>query len=171
MKFKILISFFILFGSAFQQLSAQKLGYINSALIIQEHPKVSDANTQLENFQKMLADSFSIQVKAFEAKYKAFLEASNSGTLSPLASQTQQNDLRTEQQSLATEEEQLQFRVLQKREELLKPILSEVDMIIQAIGKEGNYTMIFDTSVAGAILFADQADDITEMVKTRCMSK
>ena len=171
MKIKIILALVILLGPAFQLLNAQKFGYINSALIIQDHPKVSAANTQLEIYQKMLSDSFSIKVKAFENKYKAFLEASNNGSLSPLAAQTQQNDLRTEQQSLATEEEQLQFRMLQKREELLKPILSEVDTIIQAIGKEGNYTMIFDTSVAGAILFADQADDITEQVKSRCMSK
>lgn len=149
-------------------LQAQKFGYINSAAIIQQHPKVASANTELEQFQKMISDSFAIKVKAFEDKYRTFLEESNSGSLSPVASQTRQTELREEQQALATEEQQLQFRIIQKRETLLKPILSEIDTIIQQIGKEGNYTMIFDTSVAGAILFAEEGDDITALVKDRC---
>lgn len=149
-------------------IQAQKFGYINSATIIQQHPRVASANSELEEFRKMLSDSFAIKVKAFEDQYRTFLEESNSGSLSPVVSQTRQAELREQQQALATEEQQLQFRVIQKREALLKPILSEIDTIIQQVGKEGNYTMIFDTSVAGAILFAEEGDDITDLVKTRC---
>src|SRR5687768_3017194 len=168
MKLKILIASLLFFVASFQLAYAQKFGHINSALIIQDHPKVAAANLELENFQKMLGDSFTIKVKAFEGKYQEFLVASSNGSLSPVVTETRQNELRAEQQALATEEEQLQFRVLQKRESLLKPILGEVDAIIQAIGKEGNYTMIFDTSVAGGILFAEQGDDLTEQVKSKC---
>ncbi|HUR30649.1 MAG TPA: OmpH family outer membrane protein, partial [Saprospiraceae bacterium] len=151
--------------------NAQKFGHVNSAMLIEQHPKVSGANTELESFQKMLGDSFSIKVKSFEDKYKKFLEESNNGVLSQVQAEAKQAELRTEQQALATEEQQLQFRVVQKREALLKPILSDIDAAIQSIGKEGNYTMIFDTSVAGALLFAQTGDDLTDMVKTKCMAK
>lgn len=171
MKMKVFISLFAFFIAGLQLVTAQKFGHINSALIIEQHPNVSAANAELEIFQKMLSDSFAIKVAAFEAKYKKFLEDANNGSLSQVASETRQNELRAEQQALGTEEQQLKFRLLQKREELLKPILTEVDAIIQAIGKEGNYTMIFDTSVAGAVLFADQGEDLNEMVKGKCMAK
>ena len=170
MKLQGILSILFLFVASFN-LDAQKFGHINSALLIEQHPKVSVANAQLESFQKVLSDSFAIKVKAFEDKYRLFMEEASKGTLSQVASQNKQVELQAEQQALSTEEQQLKFRILQKREQLLKPILSEVDEIIQAIGKEGNYTMIFDVSVAGGILFAEQGEDLTEMIKSRCVSK
>jgi Skp family chaperone for outer membrane proteins len=56
---------------------------------------------------------------------------------------------------------------MQKRQELLQPILTEVDSVIQVIGKEGKYTMIFDTSVSGALLFAEDGNDLTDTVQAR----
>ena len=161
----------LFFFTATFGLQAQKFGHINSALIIEQHPRVGVANAQLESFQKVLSDSFAIKIKAFEDRYRLFMEEASKGTLSQVASQTKQSELQAEQQALGTEEQQLKFRILQKREELLKPILTEVDALIQAIGKEGNFTMIFDTSVAGGILYAEQGEDLTEMVKSRCVSK
>ena len=170
MKYKIVIAL-LFFVSAFTSMEAQKFGHINSAMLIQDHPKVASANLELENFQKVLADSFSIKVKVFEDKYRMFLEQSNAGTLSAVALQTKQAELKAEQEALATQEEQLQFRLVQRREVLLKPILAEIDGYIQAIGKEGKYTMIFDTSVGGGLLFAVESEDLTEMVKSKCMGK
>ncbi|HUR30661.1 MAG TPA: OmpH family outer membrane protein, partial [Saprospiraceae bacterium] len=126
MKFKIVIAL-LFFFAALSSMEAQKFGHINSALLIQDHPKVSSANKELESFQKLLTDSFSIKVKAFEDKYKMFMEQSNTGTLSAVAIQTKQAELKSQQESLATEEEQLQFRLVQRREQLLKPILAEID--------------------------------------------
>jgi len=150
-----------------QQTNAQKFGHINSALIIQNHPLIGTANTELESFQKSLLDPYDVQAKAFEAKYRAFVEEANNGTLSQVATQNKQVSLQTEQDSLATLEQQIKFRVMQKRESLLQPILTQVDSVIQLIGKEGNYTMIFDTSVSGALLFAEDSNDLTEAVKSR----
>ncbi len=171
MKFKFFSSLVVVFIASLQMLNAQKFGHINSAMIIESHPKVAEANVQLESFRKMLVDSFSVKVQAFEVKYTTFLEETSTGVLSQVKAEAKQNELKAEQQALSTGEQQVQFRILQKREALLKPILTEVDNAIQAIGKAGNYTMIFDTSVAGALLFAAESDDLTEHVKTSCMAK
>ena len=151
--------------------NAQKFGHVNSAIIIEAHPKVAAANMELEAFQKSLIDPFTIKAQAFQDKYKTYLEETASGTLSKVAMEAKQAELATEQQALTTEEQQLQFQLLQKRETLLKPILAEVDSLIQTIGKEGNYAMIFDTSVAGALLYAVESEDLTETLKSRCMAK
>ena len=164
---KLILFCLIFLMAGIQQINAQKFGHVNSSLIIQNHPLIGPANTQLEAYQKSLVDPLDAKSKAFEAKYHAFQEEANNGTLSQVASQKKQAELQTEQDSLAAEGQQVKFKVMKKREELLQPILTEVDSAIQVIGKEGHYTMIFDTSVSGALLFAEDGNDLTEAVKAR----
>ena len=52
-----------------------------------------------------------------------------------------------------------------KKEELYAPLLEKVKNAIDKIGKDNGYTIIFDTSVAGAIVHAQESEDIIEMVK------
>lgn len=164
---KLILFSVMIFLTAAQQSNAQKFGHVNSALIIQGHPLIGPANTELETFQKSLVDPFDVQSKAFEARYKAFVEEANSGTLSQIAQQNKQVALQAEQDSLSSLQDQIKLKVMQKRESLLQPILTQVDSVIQVLGKEGHYTMIFDTSVSGALLFAEDGNDLTEEVKAR----
>jgi len=156
--------------SSYQTMSAQKFGHINSAMIIQGHPKVITANTELEAFRKSVMDPFEAKAKAFESRAIFFQEEMTAGTLSKVTAQTRQEELQKEQQDLTTEQQQIEFSIMQKREQLLQPILAEVDTIIQTIGKEGSYTIIFDTSVQGALLFAQESEDLTETVKAKIKS-
>jgi len=149
--------------SSYQTMSAQKFGHINSAMIIQGHPKVITANTELEAFRKSVMDPFEAKAKAFESRAIFFQEEMTAGTLSKVTAQTRQEELQKEQQDLTTEQQQIEFSIMQKREQLLQPILAEVDTIIQTIGKEGSYTIIFDTS-------AQESEDLTETVKAKIKS-
>ena len=169
---KIFVGFLslVLLLASLQTMTAQKFGHINSAMIIQSHPKVATANAELEAFRKSVMDPFEAKAKAFESKAIFFQEEMTAGTLSKVTAQTRQEELQKEQQSLTTEQQQIEFSIMQKREQLLQPILTEVDTIIQTIGKEGSYTIIFDTSVQGALLFAQESEDITETVKSKIKS-
>ncbi len=164
---KLILFCLLTFAVGSHPLMAQKFGHVNSAVIIQNHPMIGQANSKLEAYQKSLTDPFDVKTKDFETKYHAYIEQSNSGTLSQLATQTKQAELQTLQDSLASEQDQIKFKVMQKRQELLQPILTEVDSVIQVIGKEGKYTMIFDTSVSGALLFAEDGNDLTDTVQAR----
>ena len=137
--------------TSFQAVQAQKFGHINSAQLIEAHPKVVTANAELEAYRKSVMDPFEAKAKAFESKASFFMAEVNAGTLSKVTAQTRQEELQKEQQDLQTEQQQIEFAILQKREQLLQPILTEIDSIIQAVGKEGSYSMIFDTSVTGAL--------------------
>lgn len=148
-------------------LAAQKFGYVNSASVIEAHPKVDSANKVLELYKIELSGGYETKVKAFQARYQFYLEEMQAGKLSKVASGTREAELAKEQQELQTEEQQLQFALLQKREQLLQPILDEVDAVIRKIGQEGKYTMIFDTSAEGGLLFAVESDDLTDTVKAR----
>ena len=159
--------FFLTFITGAVSMDAQKFGHIHSATIIEAHPHVAGANTELEAFRKSLMDPFEVKTKAFESKYMFFLEEVNAGTLSKVSAQTRQAELQKEQQELGTEEQQIQFSILQKREQLLQPILTEIDSTIQVVGKEGKFTMIFDASVNGALLYTQESQDLTQTVLAR----
>ena len=153
--------------TSFQAVQAQKFGHINSAQLIEAHPKVVTANAELEAYRKSVMDPFEAKAKAFESKASFFMAEVNAGTLSKVTAQTRQEELQKEQQDLQTEQQQIECAILQKREQLLQPILTEIDSIIQAVGKEGSYSMIFDTSVTGALLFAQDSDNLTETIKAK----
>ena len=138
MKNSLTLLFLSILMTSFQAVQAQKFGHINSAQLIEAHPKAS-----------------------------FFMAEVNAGTLSKVTAQTRQEELQKEQQDLQTEQQQIEFAILQKREQLLQPILTEIDSIIQAVGKEGSYSMIFDTSVTGALLFAQDSDNLTETIKAK----
>ena len=152
---------------SFQTMSAQKFGHVNSAMLIQGHPKVVSANAELEAFRKSVMDPFEVKAKSFESKATFFQEEINAGTLSKVTAQSRQEELQKEQQALTTEQQQIEFSIMQKREALLQPILTEIDSIIQTIGKEGSYMIIFDTSVQGALLFAQESEDLMDEVKAK----
>jgi len=153
-------------ASGFSPLFAQKFGYVNSAEVIEAHPRVDSANKVLELYKIELSGGYETKVKAFQAKYQFYLEEMQAGKLSKIASDAREAELAKEQQDLQTEEQQLQFALLQKREQLLQPILDEIEAVIRKMGQDGNYTMIFDTSADGGLLFALESDDLTEAVKT-----
>ncbi len=171
MKLKSIFSLLVVAGFCLPILNAQKLGHINSSIIIQSHPRVAEADAQLQTYQKILQDSFDMKAKGFQERYLALVEQSNNGSLAPVALEAKKAELVEEQNALRQEEQQLQFRMLQRREQLLQPILNEIDSLIQAIGKDGNYSMIFDTGAGAALLFATETEDLTELLKTKCLGK
>ena len=158
----ILVSLFLV-----QSLSAQRYGHVNSATLVENHPGIVTANAELETFRKSVSDPFETKTKSFQSRYQFFMEEMNAGTLSKVSAQTRQEELAKEQEALNTEGQQIQFSIMQKREQLLQPILANVDSLIQVVAKEGKYTMIFDNSVTGALLYAVPGDDLTEVIKTK----
>ena len=146
---------------------AQKFGHVNSALLVQNHPGITAANTELEAYRKSVTDPFEVKTKAFQSKYQFFMEEMQAGTLSKVSADTKQAELAKEQDALSKEGQQIQYAIMQKRDQILQPILAEVDSMITIIGKEGKYTMIFDNSGNGALLVSNPSDDVTETVKAK----
>ena len=53
-----------------------------------------------------------------------------------------------------------------KGEELYKPIIEKVKSEIEKLGKEGGYTMIFDSS-GGVLLHAAESENLMPVLKTK----
>lgn len=165
MKIKIALFLATLLISSFQ-LNAQKFGYLNSNELLSMHPLVKGADSILTIYQNQLMEQGQKLVESFQKNYEDYVKEANSGNLSKIQMGEKENILAQEQSKIREYESEMQKKVLQKREELYKPILDNIQSAINTVGKELNYTFIFDTG-AGGILFALPGDNIIDKVKSK----
>jgi len=160
------LSLVLMFLVSANSLNAQKFGYVNSIQLLSELPDITKADEAILAYQQSLVTKGEEMVKVFEANYQAYMTEAQNGTLTAIQQQKKEGDLTLEQQEIQKYEYEVQTLITQKREEMYAPILEKVRTTIEQIGKEGGYTMIFDSSVGG-LLTADDADDIGAIVKTK----
>lgn len=146
--------------------SAQKFAHINSQQLLLEMPAVKTADAEIQSYQATLIKKGEDMVKAFEAKYVAYADQANKGELNKIQMQQKEGELSKEQQAIQNYEVEVQNLLGQKRQTLYKPIIDKVQAAIEAVGKEGNYTMVFDSG-SGVLVHADEGEDIMAKVKTK----
>lgn len=145
----------------------QKFGHVNSGNLMVLLPEVSQADSTLALYRDSLIQVGQEKAKVLEEKVKSFLAKRASGEMTPKEEQTEGAKLQEEEQALGAFEQEVRARVQGKREQLLAPILESVNDAIQAVGKENNYTMIFDTSVPNTVLFVEESDDVLKLVAAK----
>jgi outer membrane protein len=156
----------LFFIGMFSSVQAQKFGYINTQELLTGMPELKIADIQLQALQNELMSKGEEMVVKFEAEYKAYMTEANSGTLSKVQMQQKEEVLIAKQEEIKKFENEIQEKLGMKREELYKPILDKVKAEIEKLGKEGSYTMIFDSS-AGMILHAAESENLMSVLKTR----
>jgi outer membrane protein len=149
-----------------QAQTAPKYGHMNLGNLLESLPETKTANDKLKVFTDGLTAKDDSLTKAFQAAYSKLETEYNSGVLTPVQSQTRQAELQKQQEAIQKFEQDAQQLVAAHREELLKPILAKIDTTIKAVATENGYLMIFDTS-SGVMLFANEADDVTAIVKKK----
>jgi outer membrane protein len=147
-------------------LNAQKFGYINTQELLSGMAEMKLADNQVQQLQNELVAKGEELVIKFEAEYKAYMAEANSGTLSKVQMQQKEESLVAKQEEIKKFEADIQQKLIAKREELYKPVLDKVKGEIEKLGKEGSYTMIFDSS-AGMILHAADSENLMPVLKTK----
>ena len=85
--------------------------------------------------------------------------------LSPTDRQTKRKDLEAQQKKLEERTQELQQRATGRERELLDPIQTKVNSVIEGIRAAGNYAVIFDVSAPNSgIVTADKSLDLTQKV-------
>jgi outer membrane protein len=147
-------------------LNAQKFGFINTQELLAGMSEMKLADNQVQQLQNELVAKGEELVIKFEAEYKAYMAEANSGTLSKVQMQQKEESLVAKQEEIKKYEGDIQQKLVAKREELYKPVLDKVKAEIEKLGKEGGYTMIFDSS-AGMILHAADSENLMPILKTK----
>ncbi|MCF8247399.1 MAG: OmpH family outer membrane protein [Saprospiraceae bacterium] len=168
MKKLLKIFFLLLLATAISfQLQAQKFGHLNTGNLLIQIPSTKTADEQLQALQDSLVTAGEAHAKAAQAEYVAFAKEYQAGNVPPAEAQKKQAEFEKKEQELAQLEDEIAAKLAKKRQELLGPILEQLEKAVNEVGKEGGYTMIFDTSVFNSILFAKDSDDIEPFVKAK----
>jgi Skp family chaperone for outer membrane proteins len=85
--------------------------------------------------------------------------------LSPTQRAAKRKDLQTQQQKLEQRTQELQQQAATRERELLDPIQTKVNSVIEGVRAAGNYAIIFDVSAPNnGIVTADKTLDLTQRV-------
>ncbi|MBK9018402.1 MAG: OmpH family outer membrane protein [Saprospiraceae bacterium] len=166
---KLLKSFSLLFLMVVVtgQVQAQKFGHLNSGNLLIQIPATKAADEKLKTLQDSLVTVGEAQAKIAQEEYAAFVKEYQGGNVPPAMAQKKQAEFEKKEQELAQLEDNIAAQLANKRKELLGPILDELEKAVNEVGKEGGYTLIFDTSVFNTILFARDSDDVEPLVKAK----
>jgi len=145
---------------------AQKIGHLNSQALLSEMPEVRGAESNLEAFQLQLQKRGQKMVEDFQRKYQELAQKEQAGEIAPKKLEEETRKLKEDEEKIQAFEQEMQQKVMERREELLQPILDKINDVIEQVSKELGYDYIIDIS-SGALLFADDQYDITEIVREK----
>lgn len=152
----------IMFAAIAAPLSAQKLGYVDSDLILKKMPEYKSAQKQLDEYAarwQAQADSMQEEVDRLYKEYRAEVVL-----LTPDVKRTREDNI------VARENALFQFReqkfgqsgdLFKKREELIKPIQDKIFEAVEKVAKSEGLSFIFDKAGGVMMLYADQKYDKT----------
>lgn len=156
---------FVAASSAVQ--SGNKIAYINSASIMAELPQVKSAQADLEVMQNQLQKKGEKMVEDYKATEREIVQKVQAGQMSPQQQEAEGKRLQDKQQEIAAFDQKMREDLAKKQQELFEPLQIKMQSAVDAVGKEGSYSMVFDISVPGVIIYADEATDISSAVKAK----
>jgi len=164
------INFFavILFSLITVNTTAQQkqtnFGHVNRSEIMQMMPEVKQARSDLEKYSKQMQGQVKNLMKEYRSKLEKFQEQQNS--MSETVRKDKERELTQLEERIQKFRKEAQKEVSKKRKELLQPIIDRIDKAIKQVAQQNGYSYIFDTS-AGAVLYAQDSDDVTTLVKQK----
>lgn len=146
-----------------------KIVYVNSQKIIAQAPGRADAEAQ---FQKEM-DQYKAQLQKMGDTLQAQIAdyRKNEATMTAAAKTAKEKDLGGKQQAYQQRVQELEQTAQQRETELVRPIMEQINKIIEQIRAENGYTFILDAgSQAGVVVAADSTLDITDKVIQRLVA-
>lgn len=150
---------------ALSSASAQKYGHVNFGNLLSEMPDVEKAEADLQAYEKVqivVGEEMVADFKEHYTKLEKMLP-----DLTPKQLEAEKAKLEKEQLAIQQYEQGLTRKIEIKRQELLGPIISKAKEAVNAVAKEQGYQLVFDSSIFGTVLFADDTTDLLPVVKAR----
>ena len=142
---------------------AQKFGKVSTQTIMSSMPEVAKANGEMQALQKQKENDLKAMQDELSRKNEEYQKSKTT------MNATKQKETETELQSLYDKIQQAyqdgQTELQKKSQELLMPIQEKVRKAIDAVGKAGNYTFIFEDGVA--IYTGAAVEDLTSKVQAQ----
>lgn len=157
--------FFVLFLTtcAVSSAFAQKYGHVNFGNLLSLMPDVKTAEAGLQAYEKEQIAIGEKMVADFKKEY-AETEA-KVGDLTPKELKAIQEKLKNDELAIQRFEQNMGNKVEVKRQELLGPIIKKAKEAVNAVAEAQNYALVFDSSIFGMVMFAEDTTDLLPEVK------
>ncbi len=165
-KFRTLTLLAACFVLAAVSAQAQKIGYVNSQLLLADMPEVKAAETDLVSYREQQEKLLKTKIEGFQTELAELERKNTEGELTPKQIQEEQTRMQTKQQEIQQFEASVNEQLAKRREEKFQPVFDRVNSAIAEIAKADNYQYVFDMAAGGVILYADESMDLTSKVKT-----
>ena len=163
-KFVIFLACGLLTGSIVFGQTSYKLGWINSADLLQAMPEKAKADSDISKYAKSFQEQIDIMIKEYQTKGQQF--QANEKTMTDAMKEVRMKEIQDLQNRIESTQQSAQEKLQQKKQDVYAPVLDKADKAIQAVAKEKQFDYIFDKS-AGALLFGKDADNILPLVKAK----
>lgn len=169
MKFKIVMALLIVVimvpASAISLLAQEvKIGYIDSIKIFAEYRETQEA----ERLYRLEVDQWTAQKQRMEQEIVKLRDELQAQSL--MLSEEKKAEKKLELDRKMAEYQQFMDEIFgddglaaRRNQELTQPIVEKINRILEDMGKEQGYTMVFDVANAN-IVYANKALDLTDVV-------
>ena len=153
-----------LFVGAAPAAAQLKIGFVNSQRVLAEAPGVQQVQQTLQAEMTRLRAPLDSMEQRLNAANTAFQQ--QQATLTPAAREQRQNELQQQFAAYQQRGQQLQEQAQQRQAQLVQPVMQQINAAIEALRREGAFTLIVDSS-QGGIVTVDPALDLTDRVLQR----
>ena len=142
-----------------------KIGVVNTQTLMQELPAYKEAQTKIEAIAKKYDDEYASLRAEAQKKLEEFQTLAQDKATPDAVKERRAKELDDFSQKLGEFEQMAQADLQKQQQEIMGPVISNVQQAIQSIGKEGNYTIIQE--IGAMLYYGAPAEDITPQVKAR----
>lgn len=140
-----------------------KIGVVDTQALMRDLPAYKEAQTKIEGIAKKYDDEYAALRTEAQKKLEEFQTLDKNTP--DAVKERRAKELDDFSQKLAEFEQMAQADLQKQQQEIMSPIIGNVQQAIQSIGKEGNFTMIQE--IGALLYYGAPAEDITTQVKAR----
>ena len=142
---------------------AQKFGHVNAQAVMESLPDFIKARAEVEGQAKAYDNDLKAMQDEFQRKADEYQKGQS--TMNATAKQQKETELQGLQQKIQQAYQDGQQELQKKSSELMQPIVAKVRTAIEAVGKAGNYTYIFEEGAA--VYTGTNVVDVTKEVQAK----
>ena len=160
----------LLISGSVAQAEDAKFGVVDVDQVLNSIEEGKAAKDELMRKQKEAEDTLRQMFEEFAKDKEAFEKRVESHAVKDEVLQLEQLDLMEKQAEIQNKQKALEAKVKMTHERLVGPLSKEIFELIQQMGKEDGYTMIFLRASAG-VLYTRESIDLTDEVIKRFNKK
>lgn len=141
-----------------------KVGFVNSQRVLAEAPGVAQVQQTLDRELAGLRAPLDTMEQRLNTAQQQFQQ--QQASMTPAAREQRQSELQQQFAAYQQRGQQLQEQAQQRQQQLVAPVMQQINQAIEAIRREGGYTYVMDSS-QGGVLAVDPASDLTDRVLAR----